>query len=360
MPKGKRYLLFASMMVAIGWLVGCIGPLAPCPPEPTPPAVAEPVDYALVGTANYVPAEPGDDPYPLFVGARWVYRNATSFWNPQIAASGLMESEVVAEVQGEGVQCYVLHTRYSNGPDEYIYLHRSPNAVNLRGTRLGAAPGSQPRFSLDPGLAVLSLPLEEDKQWSLQFKEGSVEATVFHPEVVAIETGEVSTLLGSYTTIFQGAWRVHYELFGTAPRLFGGPQQFLWYAPGVGVVKHVLNSVNYELAEFRLPQEVVALNESDQTATVPEGGVLIVQVRGVSPDRAASGVWRLESGGSGGVLDWIDDTFYPDQEPIHDGAGSYAFRFRAIGTGEATVSFVRLNQETGVTEDRIDVAVRVE
>ncbi len=126
-----------------------------------------------------------------------------------------------------------------------------------------------------------------------------MEAYVYHKEVVAIESGQVRTLLGSLPAIFLGSWRVHYKVIGAGPRLFIGPEQYLWFAPGIGVVKHVLNSVDYELAEVRLPEEVFSLDENDAGGRfrVPSGGFLVVQLRGGSPDELTGSLWRLDAGG---------------------------------------------------------------
>ncbi|MFC2106348.1 hypothetical protein ACFLS0_06330, partial [Candidatus Bipolaricaulota bacterium] len=215
MKRGRTSLLM-SLLVLGGLLFGCTGPIV-IPPIDLP-EVDEPGDYDLVGTANYVPAAWEEDPYPLFVGARWLYRNAAKYWNPQISASGLLESEVVAIVQGDGIECYVLRTHYSNGPDELLYLHRTKNKIDLRGSREISASGSQTSFSLNPGLAFLELPLKEDATWRLLTSAGIGEARVYHQEVVAIESGEVRTLLGLYSPIFLGTWRVHYDLPASSPR----------------------------------------------------------------------------------------------------------------------------------------------
>ena len=360
--KRQGVLVLLVAMILGGFLFGCMGPMTP-PPDTTP-VVVVPTDYSLYGTANFSPPNPEENPYPLFVGARWIYRNAAAYWNPQISASGLLESEVVAVVQGDDEHCYVLETRYSNGPGELLYLHRASNTVALRGSRVVASPGSQTAFALNPGLALLHLPLAEDKVWELPFSEGTVTAHVYHQEVVAIESGEVRTLLETHTPIFR-AWRVHYELFGTGPRFFGGPQQYLWFAPGVGVVKHVLNSVDYELAEFRLPEEVVLLEEKDagRTVRVPSGRLVIVQLRGGDPNKTEGWAWRsLEADGDEGAVEEVSDGFYLDAPRVakRTGAGSYVYRFRAQEPGETTLRFEFFSLKTGVPEPVVEYTIRVE
>jgi hypothetical protein len=348
--KGHRLLLLLCVVIAVGALFGCMGPMTP---TIEPPVVSQPIDYSLYGTANYVPLQPEEDPYPLYVGARWLYRNAAKYWNPQISSSGLLETEVVAMVQGPGEECYVLQTHYSNGPDELLYVHRAENSVVLRGHELVEAAGSQTTYSLNPGLVLLELPLHEDLTWKKAFGGGTVEAYVYHKEVVAIESGQVRTLLGSLPAIFLGSWRVHYTVLGASPRLFIGPEQFLWYAPGIGVVKHVLNSVDYELAEVRLPEEVLALDEDSAPGRhrIPNGGFLVVQLRGGSDD----GMWSLENGASSDSLQSVDSSFYKDLEEVAEGSGTYAFRFRALASGETTLRFIRSD-----TQDSVEFTIRVE
>ena len=350
--KRKRTSLFMSLLVLGGLLFGCTGPIV-IPPIDLP-EVDEPGDYDLVGTANYVPAAWEEDPYPLFVGARWLYRNAAKYWNPQISASGLLESEIVAIVQGDGIECYVLRTHYSNGPDELLYLHRTKNKIDLRGSREISASGSQTSFSLNPGLAFLELPLEEDAPWQLLTSAGIGEARVYHQEVVAIESGEVRTLLGPYSPIFLGTWRVHYDLPASSPRLYGGPVQFLWFAPGVGVVKHVLNSVNYELAEFRLPDEVLVLDRHDdgQTVQVPNDGLVVVQLR-----EGEGWEWAL-AGVDGSGLEILGDTLYLDT-PKDATTGTRAFQLRAMETGDIDVWFELRDSESTIVGNRIEYRIRV-
>ncbi|MFC2079570.1 hypothetical protein ACFLSZ_06290 [Candidatus Bipolaricaulota bacterium] len=336
--RHNRFLLFVGLLVLGGLLFGCVGPVID--PPIVVPTIVPPEDYSLYGTANYVPGQFEEDPYPLFVGAQWLYRNAAKYWNPQITASGLLESEVVATVQGVGVECYVLQTHFSNGPDELLYIYRTKNQVALRGSRTVGASGSQDSFSLNPGLAFLELPLEEDKFWPLLTSGGAGEAYVYHREVAAIESGEVRTLLGPYSPIFLGSWRVHFNLPESSPRLYGGPVQFLWFADGVGVVKHVLNSVDYELAEFRLPDEVVLLEEQNDgnTVGVPRGGLVVVQLR----EGAGDDGWKWVLGGiEGSALEPLGDEFYKDTPRAFSetNAGTHSFQFRAIKTGDVTVWF---------------------
>lgn len=351
--KRYRFLLFVSLLILGGLLSGCLEPTIP----PIQPPVANiPGDYALVGSANYTPGAWDEDPYPLFVGARWLYRNAAKYWNPTISSSGLLESEVVAIVQGDGIQCYVLRTHYSNGPDQLLYLHRTKNRIDLRGSSEISASGSQTNFALNPGLAFLELPLEEDATWKMFTHEGVGEARVYHREVAAIESGTVSTLLETYSPIFLGTWRVHYELPESSPRLYGGPVQFLWFAPGVGVVKHVLDSVDYELAEFRLRDEIVVLGEQDDGETVktPNGGLVVVQLR-----EGEGWEWKLVSIDSE-ALEFISDEVYADTPGafVDTGAGTRVFQLRAMEEGEVTVRFELLDRETGLAGDVVQYNIR--
>ncbi|MBE0634498.1 protease inhibitor I42 family protein, partial [Candidatus Bipolaricaulota bacterium] len=235
-------------------------------------------------------------------------------------------------------------------------LHRTVDEVSLRGSRTVGTSGSQTSYSLNPGLAFLELPLEEDASWLLRTTGGAGKAQVYHREVAAIESGTVSTLLGTYSPIFVGAWRVHYDLPESSPRLYGGPIQFLWFANGVGVVKHVLNSVDYELAEFRLPGEILALDESDdgRTARVPDGGLVVVQLR-----EGEGWEWVL-AGVDGSGLEVLSDEFYADTPRVFkDARGTHSFQLRAMDAGESFVWFELRNLESNEVGNRIEYTIRV-
>ena len=348
-------LTFLSLALVLG---GCLAPTLP--PGDSTSSVARPGDYDLTGSSNYVTTATGSDLYPLFVGARWLYRNAASFWNPEIASSGLLETEVVAIVQARDAQCYVLQSRYSNGPDELLYVHRTGTQVQLLAEQPVVATGAQPDYSLHPGLAVLKLPLAEDKSWPLETTAGVGEAYVYHTEVVAMEAGVVKTLLGTYSPIFTDAWRVHYELPAGGPRFYGGSVQYLWYVPGVGVAKHVLNSVDYELAEFRLPEEIVSLTRYDdgRTTSLPNGGMAFVQLRG-DADPLDGWAWHLTEM-DGASLEFLSETFYGDIYPAGTSTGTYAYQFRSIAPGTTTLVFELMHAATGTIGNRVELTVVVE
>ena len=355
--KRSTHRFLAVLAILPILLSGCMAPVGPVDPGPTD--VPEPVDYSLVGAANVVPEVAGD-PYPLFVGARWIYRNTASDWNPQIGASGLVESEIVAEVQGNDKVCYILHTRYSNGPDEHIFLHRMANQVTVEGSRTVISEGAQSSLTIHPSLTYLQFPLFDGKVWTVPLSGGLIDVEVLHQEVIAIENG-ITSLLGMQPAIFTNAWRVHYHLIGDAPAFFGGPVQFLWFVPGVGMIKHVLNSVDYELVEYRERSEVLVLTEDDDRGTekIAEGGIVTVQLRGGAPGKAISGGWTLDSYGE--ELTLIKTAFYDDLADVAgNGSGTYVFTFRATQAGTADLEFTRFNQDNGIVEGDFDVRVIVE
>ena len=59
-----------------------------------PPVVPMPDEEPAA--ANYMPLDSSQDMFPLFVGARWVYRNATPDIVPVIHSGDLIETEVAA------------------------------------------------------------------------------------------------------------------------------------------------------------------------------------------------------------------------------------------------------------------------
>jgi predicted secreted protein len=184
------------------------------------------------------------------------------------------------------------------------------------------------------------------------------EAVVYHREVAAIESGTVSTLLGTHSPIFTGSWRVHYELPESSPRLYGGPVQFLWFANGVGVVKHVLNSVDYELAEFRLPDEILALDRYDdgQTRHVPAGGLVVIQLR-----EGEGWAWTL-GGMDGTGLEALGDEFYADTPRVvkDTKAGTHTFQLRATDTGDVELRLELRHSESDVVGDRVEFTIRID
>ena len=116
-----------------------------------PPAVPEPPDPdAESAKANALDSAAGV--FPLFTGARWVYRNATSDLIPVLHPGSEIESEVLAEVRCRDVasgllyECFVLRTRQGAERETVSYFHRTDDGVRLYAVRTheqGAAPETQ-------------------------------------------------------------------------------------------------------------------------------------------------------------------------------------------------------------------------
>ena len=120
------------------------------------------------------------------------------------------------------------------------------------------------------------------------------------------------------------------------------------------MVKHVLNSVNYELAEFRLPDEVLVLDKHDdgQTVQVPNDGLVVVQLR-----EGEGWEWAL-AGVDGSGLEILGDTLYLDT-PKDATTGTRAFQLRAMETGDIDVWFELRDSESTIVGNRIEYRIRV-
>ena len=106
--QSGRWLSLIAVGALVFGLASCqilVPPAVPEPPDPN----AEPAE------ANAPDAKAGV--FPLFVGARWVYRNATPDLIPVLHPGSEIESEVLAEVRCRDAasrqlyECFVVRTR---------------------------------------------------------------------------------------------------------------------------------------------------------------------------------------------------------------------------------------------------------
>jgi hypothetical protein len=185
-------------------------PVVPVPPVPEEePAVA-----------NYTPLDSSQDAFPLFVGARWVYRNATSDIIQVIHPGDLIETEVAGIVRrlnaasGTPYECYVLRTQQGTAPEVLSYLHRTRTGVDLYGVERLPYAGA-PELTAFSGETYMRLPFDEGLTWSfLRQDMVSLDSVVLGQETVPLSATAWS-LLGPYTTAFTAAWRVKSEFWGS-------------------------------------------------------------------------------------------------------------------------------------------------
>jgi hypothetical protein len=340
-------VLVAVLALLLASCVSLIPGVSPPPPRPE----EEPA------LANYTPVDLSQDPFPLFVGARWVYRNATPDINPEIHSGASIETEVVATVRRVGLsagvpyECFVLRTRQETSPDVLSYLHRTPNGVDLYGMALLPYAGA-PVLTSFSGEPYLNFPLQKGNTWSFARNDGSaLNATVLSQSTIPL-CSTVLTLLGPYTSSFAEAWRVKWEFAGLLADAYGQGIVEEWLAPGTGRVRRTAGSLVYELMQFRARDEVMQLNEASmEKRYYPEAGtVVVVQLRGTKPSASSGYAWDVENWDeitSAGVLSPLSEggesgEFYADLDNTGQvETGTYVFSFEVRTQGNASLVFTR-------------------
>lgn len=327
-------------------LVSCQPPISPVIPDPSEaPAIP-----------NAVPPDASEDVFPLFVGARWVYRDATPDYNPEVhALPGIeVEVEAIVRVHADGTapyECYVLKGRQGSGPEVRSYLHRTSTGVGLYGVEVAPYVGSHEpgRFA---GEEVMRLPLEKSLTWGFADPSGASLASVVVGQEWVPLSGTVWTLLGPYTSTFGDAWRVKSEFGGMLEDAYGQGVVEVWYAPGVGMVRRTADSHVYELVQYRRFDEVTLLGETsdDGPYALPVGAVVVVQLRGSGTAASSGYAWELANEGdvsAGGVLSLLSSgreagEFFADLAGTERlDRGSYVFVFEVLAQAEATLEFTR-------------------
>lgn len=371
-----RSILGLSLAMAMLFTASC-GYFAPPdgfgPPSVPPEGLAE---------RNVEPSNRSEDPFPLYLGARWVYRNATPDVNPELHAGALIETDVAAIVRCADTEasfpyeCYVLRTRQGTAPEILSYLHRTSGGVDIYGVEEVASTGAPELTGLN-GRPYIPLPLRDGLAWEFSDRYGiSLESVVMGQEFVPVRD-TVLSLLGPYTSSFGNAWRVKWQFGGPLADAYGQGTVETWHAPGVGVVKRSAESLFYELVELRPPAEVLRIGEKLHDAPYhPEqeqdcgtyyparDTVVVFQFRGASA--SASSDWRWEVKQSSwndltatGVLSplWEGDRrgeFFPDIAGRRKlDTGSCVFAFKVLTAGYAEVQFERSG--VGAAEGFADV-----
>lgn len=345
---GRRLTLYLSVIVVVLALSSCESVILPTVPE-------LPSD-SVISVPNFEPAG-STDPFPLFVGARWVYRNATPDFNPEVHAGPNIVQEVVASVQRRvsgtdlAYDSYVLRMRYGSLLVAQVYLHRSSDGVLLHGFEILPYSGA-PEMVACSGQPFLALPLAKARDWSFSLVQGSsLESTVVSQEFVPL-SNEVWTLLGPYSSVFGNAWRVSSLYAGGLADVFGQGIVEAWYAPGVGMIRRTVESQVYELVTYREQSEVLLLTEdsADRKPSLPVGSVVVVQLRGRAPT-SGEAVWNLANRtevSACGVLSLLSDpgpgSFHADIDSRGRlETGSYVFVFEVRTDGEASLQFERMD-----------------
>ncbi len=337
-------LLAATVVAALAGCSPLFPPVAPEPPNPDAQPAEENSPDAAVGAQ------------PLFVGARWVYRNATSDLIPVLHPGSEIETEVLAEVRcrdalsGLFRECFVVRTRQGAGRETVSYLHRAPDgieicAIETRAPGTASSRGDASQVRTFPSELFLRPALVLGESWSFGQRAGDfLSSEVLGRETVPLRD-TILTLLGPYTSCFTNAWRVRSTYGGILADAYGGGIVECWYSTGVGMVKRTAESLFYELVAFRKDSEVKVLHAASAQGPyyLPVGSLVIVQVRGHAPTAEPGIAWDVANSdevAADGILGQLSlsGEFYADRDGVEDAeTGTYVFRFAVEGRGSTTL-----------------------
>jgi hypothetical protein len=326
-----------------------------------PPTVPEPPDPdAEAAEANAL--DSGAGAFPLFVGARWVYRNATSDLIPVLHPGSEIESEVLAEVRcrdtlsGLLYECFVFRTRQGTERETVSYFHRAADGIELYAVETRIE-GATPRTQAFGGELLLKPSLTAGDAWTFGQTTGAfLSSQAMGQETVPLRD-TIHALLGPYTNSFTGAWRVRSTFGGILADAYGSGFVECWYSTGVGMVKRTANSLFYELVQFRKSSEIAVLDEDSYAGPhqLPVGSMVVVQLRGHAAAASPGIGWSLANRDeviADGVLVPLAPAgdFYTDLDGTEAAeTGTYVFRFAVQGTGRTALVFEGLY--TGLAQD---------
>lgn len=362
-------------------------------------------ELIVINSVHPHAAAPSDDPYPLFVGAEWIYRNATGDFNPEVHPSSLLASQVLANVYcvdletGDAWECFAVRATDLRTTKSISYLHRQSNGVYRFSEILRDPAVDFPGYLLLPNpliqdtYLVYNVPkFDGDALWeravgcsgdrnSLNIGgEGDCAAgsevvtlsVLFRPEVVGLST-IVNSVLGAYTTYFASAWKLEiYEGIESYPdyQWWTTSSDLAWLAPGIGVVKWVKGSSSFELVEFVHEDEQLALSPASESKwyNSAEGTRIVFQFRGTDPEGEDAVTWRVaEINGLTSANEPSDDILRQlgERAYYHDidttgrelDSGTFVYTFEANQPGYVNFQFEASDSIDGVgqTEFRIKV-----
>ena len=353
-------------------------------------------------------AEPPEfDPWPLFAGARWVYRNATVDFNPEVHPVRLLTAEVLANVYcidrmtGAAWECFALHTTEHPDRGQTAYVHRTTDSLLQFSSTL------QDRDSDFPGFVALRYPVTRDTYWvynvpratgatgdtalwdqaqgcsgvrSLLEVGGQGECSVasdvallriIHDRETVGMSNVADSLLGGYTAVFTQAWKMEvYNGIEEYPdyHWWAREPEYTWLVPSIGPVKQVARSSVFELTRFVHAEEILHLSvpAEGNLQRVPRNGLVVVQLRGTEPPYADSESWVVAENSGLTPQAVVKPILLPDGDRgFHSDidsngnalrSGTYVFRFHAAEEGYATL---RLEREGPSAEQGIAVSYRI-
>lgn len=217
-------------------LVGRIGPGTPFPigAKATYPdgAAAD----GRVEVPNFVAENLSWEFIPLSEGSEWFLRDATADWHPTYHPPSTILQKVGEETTViNGVECYVISTQVGDEPIQYSYVHRAEDGIYEYGRKTGT---SEPTHFTSP-IPLYLLPFEKGKSWTYEVGGEITSITVLFQEGVII-----SPTAATPAQVHRYCWKLEIKRNGVIENE--------WYARGVGRVKYVRESRNFELISYEI------------------------------------------------------------------------------------------------------------
>ena len=188
-----------------------------------------------IAEGNFIPSDLSQEYLPLSEGSEWFWRDAKADWLPTHHPSSTILQQIAgATTAVDGVECYVLTTQIADEPRQYSYLHRTEDGVYeyARGT-------AATMTIYDAPICVYKLPFKAGESWTYE-RDGKI----FAVTVLFQEVAVVSPTPDSPAQIYQSCWKLQIKADGIT--------EYEWYARGVGRVKYVIESRNYELIRHQI------------------------------------------------------------------------------------------------------------
>lgn len=385
----RTTLLVAAGVALLGLMCGC---LAFHQPGGQLPGRDDPDTPAVIATIVPHATSPTDDPYPLFVGAQWVFRNAASESRAISHPSSLLSRQVLAtiycvdEASHTAWECFVMDD--IEDPDRTVrrYVHRTTDGLLVFHPRL-----RDPERSF-PGHIYVSFPFQQKTYWAYSVPsapdtgdilwdqahrcggdtarmlgEGECELgnnvallSITHPKEMVVLSYSLTSRRGTVAPIFTSAWKVEtYDGTRLFPQYFWWDQtpSYAWFVPNIGMVKQVIGSTVFELRRTTSEEEVHRLTvRTARNPRVSRGDLVVVELRGTNPGSPGAETWVLAEHASleegedpdmlllpDGELSFYSDIRASDGSPL--GTGTYVFRFVAGDPGRTMLRFERIGGE---------------
>lgn len=184
---------------------------------------------------NFVPPDLSKEYLPLSEGSEWFWRDAQADWLPTYHPSSTILQQIAEETATiGGVECYVVTTQIGDEPKQYSYVHRTKDGVYEYARETDAA-----RTIYTTPILKYKLPFKAGESWTYKLDGKTVTVKVLFQETMAVSPTRTSP-----GKIYQSCWKLQIQGEGIP--------DYEWYAQGVGRVKYVTESRNYELIRYHL------------------------------------------------------------------------------------------------------------